>query len=187
MENLKAHFLELQQLFEGYKPIFPTLRFDITGDNAHFTLKKELGYPNLYAGLFVLLFVIPFFIMIPSNVKNFRFWVTGLLMIGLACIIFRFLVASRSIVVDTVAKILVLEKRNIFKKCISKPVQIPFHGFQELVSEPISKTINKFGQKVVYHRIYIRYKDQKVFVFELPQTLSPEIFKECLEAILKKE
>ncbi len=191
MANLKIHYLKLANLFEGYIPIFPTLRFDLKGDHTHFTLKKVHGYPYLYAGLFTLLFIIPFLGMIPTNFKSSRFWVTGLLLIGFAWIVFTFLVAARSITVNTIEKNMVIEKRNIFRKPVSKPLLIPFHEFKKLTAAPKSKTINKFGQKVVYHSIYLLYNDQKEFLFDLPSNFqlgnSHTTFIECMEAIVKNE
>jgi hypothetical protein len=191
MANIKIHYLKLVNLFEGYIPIFPTLRFDIKGDHTHFTLKKVHGYPYLYAGLFTLLFIIPFLTMILSNSKNIRFWVTGLLLIGIAYIVFKFLVAKRSITIDTVEKTIIMERNNIFRTPISKPIKIQFRDFKKLTSEPKSKTINKFGQKVVYHSIYILYNDQKEFLFDLPSNFqlgdSHKTFIECMEAIVKNQ
>lgn len=191
MANLKIHYLKLVNLFEGYIPIFPTLRFDIKGDHTHFTLKKVHGYPYLYTGLFMLLFIFPFLTMILSNSKNIRFWVTGLLLIGIAYMVFKLLVAKRSVTINTVEKILTIEKSNVFKKSVSKPLWIQFDEFKKFTSAPKSKTINKFGQKVVYHSIYILYNDQKEFLFDLPSNFqlgdSHRTFIECLEAIVKNE
>ncbi len=191
MAHGKVHFLKLVNLFEGYTPIFPTLRFDVDGNHTHFTIKKVLGYPYLYAGLFTLLFIIPFLAMILSNLKNFRFWVTGLLLIGIAWIVFKFFVASRSITIDTVEKTIIMERNNIFRTPISKPIQIQFRDFKKLISEPKSKTINKFGQKVVYQDIYVLYNDQKEFLFDLPSNFqlgdSHTTFIQCMEAIVKNE
>ncbi|MBO0321227.1 hypothetical protein J0X14_02885 [Muricauda sp. CAU 1633] len=191
MANLKIHYLKLANLFEGYIPIFPTLRFDIKGDHNHFTLKKVHGYPYLYAGLFGVLFIIPSLIMIPSDFKSLRFWLVELFILGIAGIVFWFFVASRSITINTVEKIIVFERNNIFKKPVSEQLWIQFDEFKKLISETKSKTINKFGQKAVYQGIYILYNDQKEFLFDLPSNFqlgdSHTSFIQCMEAIVKNE
>ncbi len=191
MTNLKIHFLKLTNLFEGHDPIFPTLRFDIKGDHTHFTIKKVLGYPYLYAVLFVLVFVVPFLWMIPSNLNSARFWLVELFILGVAGVVFRFFVASRSITIDSVNKSILQRQNNIFGWSISKPLLIPFHEFKGFSSREKSKTVNKFGQKVVYQGIYMLYNDQKKFLFDLPSNFqlgdSPTTFIQCMEAIVKNE
>ena len=188
---MKIHFLKLVNLFEGYTPIFPTLRFDIEGDHTHFTIKKVHGYPYLYAGLFMLLVVIPFLIMIPVNYKNPRFWLMEFVLTGIAFIVFKFFVASRSIMVDLTEEILVLDKKNIFKSSITKPIPIQFPEFKEFISKTKSKTVNKFGQKAVYQSIYIVYKDKKEFLMDLPSNFQiadgPKTFTDCMEKIIGKD
>ncbi|MEZ4809624.1 MAG: hypothetical protein R2819_04630 [Allomuricauda sp.] len=191
MANPKIHFLKLVNLFEGYTPIFPTLRFNIEGDYTHFTIKKVHGYPYLFAGLFVLLVIIPFLIMIPVNYGNPRFWLMEVILMGIAYTVFTFFVVSRSIIVDLTEEILVLDKKNIFKSSITKPIPIQFPEFKEFISKTKSRTVNKFGQKVVYQRIYILYKDKKEFLMDLPGNFQTsdgaKTFTDYLENIIGKD
>nr|WP_298996618.1 hypothetical protein [uncultured Allomuricauda sp.] len=183
-------FQRLKRVVNGLEPSWSIVQYGFSGTKSNFSIYQKATYLYLLLYLFILLFLIPSLLFAQKNYNNLRFWLVEIIVIGSVFAFFKLSPYSRVIHVKTISRRIQLVKLNIFREEIGKPVSIHFSENTGFTFKLKSIAINKSGQKVFYHKIYLSDKKMAYPLIDLPisnqQKGNHETFIKCLENIIKE-